>query len=79
MLINYKKEVVTTSFVFLHLCRGTLLQYLPASMIFAVLDTCMLIENTWTNKINPLYLSCISNIYFRYCAKFNTLYIWGGY
>ena len=50
-----------------------------ASMIFAVLDTYMLIENTWTNKINPLYLSCISNIYFRYCAKFNTLYIWGGY
>ncbi|MFQ9836560.1 MAG: hypothetical protein ACLRWT_04205 [Agathobacter rectalis] len=37
MLINYKKEVVTTSFLFLHLCRGTLLQYLPASMIFAVL------------------------------------------
>ena len=51
MLINYKKEVVTTSFLFLHLCRGTLLQYLPASMIFAVLDTYMLIENTWTNKI----------------------------
>ena len=50
-----------------------------ASMIFAVLDTYMLIENTWTNKINLLYLSCISNIYFRYCAKFNTLYIWGGY
>lgn len=68
-----------TSFLFLHLCRGTLLQYLPASMIFAVLGTYMLIENTWTNKINPLYLSCISNIYFMYCAKFNTLYIWGGY
>lgn len=26
-----------------------------------------------------VYLLCISNIYFRYCAKFNTLYIWGGY
>ena len=31
------------AFLFLHLCRGTLLQYLPASMIFAVLDTYMLI------------------------------------
>ena len=26
-----------------------------------------------------VYLLCISNIYFGYCAKFNTLYIWGGY